>query len=372
MINKLQFSVFLLIITSLFACKKDPDPEETLYQNLTSICDSMINNTHVPGLVACVWAPDKGIDFVYTAGVADVNTGEPMDASFHFRIGSNTKTVTITRFLQLVDSGYVSLQDTLKQFFPDFPKSDQITLEMLTDMTSGIKSYTQCDAFQELMYNNPERVWTMEELIAISANEPFHFEPGEGIDYCNTNTQLIGRIIEMITHDNLQHQIQKYIIEPLDLGNTYYFPSGTMLPGPHPKGYYSGSFETGFPEFSEYYDISWAQAAGSIVSAAADLKKYIEALNDGFFLSDSLQQIRMAKKILFRAPDVYYSIGAAWFGDYYGHDGGLPGFTSTMVHSNEKNCTMIIWFNCNLDTDGVHTDDIFNRFNDIIFNAYKK
>lgn len=86
----------------------------------------------------------------------------------------------------------------------------------------------------------------------------------------------------------------------------------------------------------------------------------------GFFLSDSLQQIRIAKKIFFR-DDVYYSIGAAWFGDYYGHDGELPGFNSTMVHSNEKNCTIIVWFNCNLDSDGVYTDHIFDRFNEIIF-----
>jgi hypothetical protein len=40
------------------------------------------------------------------------------------------------------------------------------------------------------MYPDPGRVWTMDELIAISAEAPFHFEPGEGIDYCNTNTQM--------------------------------------------------------------------------------------------------------------------------------------------------------------------------------------
>jgi len=43
-----------------------------------------------------------------------------------------------------------------------------------------------------------------------------------------------------------------------------------------------------------------------------------------------------------------------------------------MVHSNQKNCTIIVWFNCNLDNDGVHTDHIFDRFNEIIFNEYRE
>ncbi|MCK4679361.1 MAG: beta-lactamase family protein [Bacteroidales bacterium] len=369
MIKKAIFPVLLLAILS-FSCKKEkdtPDEKEILYQTLMYVCDSMINNTNVPGLVAGVWVPDKNIEFVYTAGIASVETGQSMENNFHFRIGSNTKTVTITRFLQLVDSGYVSLQDTLNEFFPDFPKSEKITLEMLTDMTSGITSYTQIDAFQLEMYQDPGRIWTKDELIDFSRDEPFHFEPGEGIDYCNTNTQLIGRIIEMITNDDLANQIQKHIIEPLGLTNTYYLSSGKEMPDDHPKGYYAGSYEEGYPEYSEYYDISWAQAAGSMISTIYDIKEYVEALNSGFFLSDSLQQLRMAKKILFREPDVYYSIGAAWFGDYYGHDGGLPGFTSTMVHSNDKNCTIIVWFNCNLDNDDTHTDHIFNRFDSIIF-----
>ncbi len=355
----------------LFSCRKEKnaaDEKEKLFGTLRNICDSMIMHTHVPGLVAGVWAPDRGIEFVYASGLADLESQRPMDDKMHFRIGSNTKTVTITRFLQLVDAGYVSLQDTLHTYFPGFPKSEKITLEMLTDMTSGITSYTQIDAFQEAMYLDPGRVWTMDELIAFSAEAPFHFEPGEGIDYCNTNTQMIGRIIEMITGDELKNQLHQYIIEPLGLTETHFLSSGKMIPGDHPSGYYSGSFEEGDPEFSEYYDISWALAAGSMVSTIRELKEYAEALGNGQFLSDSLQQLRMSKKILFREPDVYYSIGAAWFGDYYGHDGGLPGFTSTMVHSPGKNCTIIVWFNCNLDNDGIHTDHVFNRFDAVIFN----
>lgn len=367
--NFFLLGIALPVLLSV-SCNKKTDTSisnDLLYGEMRAVCDSMIENTHVPGLVAGVWAPERGIVFIYASGLSDLQTGAPMDEDFHFRIGSNTKTAVISRFLQLVDSGYVSLQSPLSDYYPDFPKSGQITMEMLSDMTSGITSYTQNDDFQLAMYNDPDRVWSMDELIDYSRETPFHFEPGQGIDYCNTNTILIGRIIEMITGEALEEQLRKHIINFLGLEATHYYSSGTSMPSPHPMGYYSGSYEADNPEYSEFYDISWAQAAGAMVSTLHDLKIYVEALARGDFLSDSLQKTRMDKKILFREPDVYYSIGAAWFGDYYGHDGGLPGFTSTMVHSPAKNCTIIVWFNCNLDTDKIHTDHIFNRFDEMIF-----
>jgi CubicO group peptidase (beta-lactamase class C family) len=99
--------------------------------------------------------------------------------------------------------------------------------------------------------------------------------------------------------------LQKQIIGPLGLTETHFLSSGKEIPGYHPRGYYAGSYEVNDPEFSEYYDISWALTAGSMVSTIRELKVYVEALCNGFFLSDSLQQIRMSKKILFREPDVY-------------------------------------------------------------------
>ncbi|MCF8229457.1 MAG: beta-lactamase family protein [Bacteroidales bacterium] len=365
-----QLFLLLALPFFLFSCNpvnKQKDDREAVYKKLQFVCDSMIEHTHVTGLVAGLWAPDRNIDFVYHAGLADVENKITMDENMHFRIGSNTKTFVVTRLLQLVDSGYVSLQDKLSRFYPDFPKSEQITLEMLSDMTSGIWSYTETDTFQKQMLHDPGKVWTMDELIDISRRQPFRYSPGDSINYCNTNLQLIGRIIEMITGDSLKHQIHRHILAPMGLEHTYYLSSGKKMPAPHPKAYYEGTYEKGFPEYAEYYDISWAQAAGSMISTLWDLKTYVEALNWGTFLSDSLQKRRMAKKVLLQKPGIYYSIGAAWFWDYYGHNGGLPGFASTMLHSNEKNCTIIVWFNCNLDEDGVRSDHVFKRFDEIVF-----
>ncbi|MDZ7742244.1 MAG: hypothetical protein U5Q03_10940 [Bacteroidota bacterium] len=41
------------------------------------------------------------------------------------------------------------------------------------------------------------------------------------------------------------------------------------------------------------------------------------------------------------------------------------------IGSNTKTVTIIVWFNCNLDEDGVHADRIFNRFDEIVFKSVR-
>ncbi|MDD4604662.1 MAG: hypothetical protein PHF97_12785 [Bacteroidales bacterium] len=44
--------------------------------------------------------------------------------------------------------------------------------------------------------------------------------------------------------------------------------------------------------------------------------------------------------------------------------GEMPGFNTAMCHSNAKNCTVIISFNCQLN---VKTEYLFYRFMDILY-----
>ena len=360
-------AILLLCIGFLFSCNKnndDADKNKIIYDNLTFACDSILQNTKITGMVAAVWAPDKDLEFFYTNGVADIETKELMNKNFYFRVGSNTKTMVVTRLLQLVDEGRVSLDDTLKQFFPDFPKSDSVTIEMLTNMTSGIFDYMDTDEFNYEMDNNPTRVWTKDELIDLVRTKEYHFTPGERFLYCNTNTQLIGRIIEMITGNPLQNEINQYIFSPLNLENTTFPVSGITMPDPHPKGYFIGDFDPDYPEFSEHFDISWAQAAGCVISNIYDLKDFVIAMNNGYYLSDSLQDIRINNRV--HVNDfVYYTIGGFYFNGYFGHGGDIAGFSSAMFHSMEKNCTIILWYNSLLNE--VRPMHQVLKFDEIIF-----
>jgi D-alanyl-D-alanine carboxypeptidase len=69
------------------------------------VADSIIRHTKVPGIVAWVVDREKGIDWRYTGGLANITEGSVMNSSHVFRTGSNTKTFTVTIVLQLVEEG---------------------------------------------------------------------------------------------------------------------------------------------------------------------------------------------------------------------------------------------------------------------------
>ncbi|MCF8234973.1 MAG: beta-lactamase family protein [Bacteroidales bacterium] len=350
--------VYALLLTILLmnACRKadksfkpEPTPSEKTENTIKAVLDSVIDHTHVPGLVAGVWAPNEGIDVEYAAGVANVETQEPMSTDMIFRIGSNTKTITVTVLLQLVDEGLINLNDKLSDYLPDFPRADEVTIEMLTNMRSGIYSFTDSDSFINTWTENPTKYWHTDSLIKIAASHPYYFDPGTGFHYSNSNTVIIGKIIKMVSGASLEANIHSRIVNALGLINTMYMIAGTELPGFHSCAYFMGYYDAEYPEYSESIDISWANAAGSAISTLYELKIYVESLANGYFLSENLQEKRMICHEMHAQSEVRYGMGILTYKGFYGHNGGLPGYSSLMVNSPERNCTIIVWYNCKLD-----------------------
>jgi len=345
--------VTLTLSLSLCYCGKNEPTQsspqsEIIEAEIKAVLDSIIVNTHVPGLVAGVWAPNESIELIHTAGVADLETGDAISDEMVFRIGSNTKTFTVTVLFQLIDDGLINLDDTLSEYLPDFPNSDNVSVEMLTNMSSGIFNYSETEEFFQEVIDNPEKVWTTEELIAIAAQNEYYFTPGSGFHYSNSNTVIIGKIIEILTGNSLESEVRTRIIEPLGLLNTTYLLSGINIPGDnHSKAYYAGDYDPEFPECSEYFDISWAGAAGCITSTLYELQTYVKAMTEGDLLSVSMQEHRLAS--CNSGNYIEYGDGIFEYKGFYGHNGGLPGFTSLMMHNPEKNCSIIVWYNCQLN-----------------------
>jgi D-alanyl-D-alanine carboxypeptidase len=289
-----------------------------------------------------------------------------MDGNFTFRIGSNTKTMTGTVLLQLVDEGKLKLSDKLSKYFPEYSKSDSITLTMLCNMTTGIFNYTNDESFWTNLYASPLKVWQPKELVAIGFSHDFVFQPGKGWQYSNTNSILLGMIIEKVTGNTIQAEIENRIMKHLNLTHSGFLTSGPGLPGSHARGYYSGEYVDG-EDMTENIDVSWAWAAGSVYSTPRELQKYSERLVGGGFLSDSLQNRRLTamQNII---PGLDYGLCLAKKGSFYGHNGGMPGFTSTMYHSNDKNCTIIIYFNSDIESpDPIVPDMLLARFFNILY-----
>jgi D-alanyl-D-alanine carboxypeptidase len=239
---------------------------------------------------------------------------------------------------------------------PNFPRADEVTIEMLTNMRSGIISYSELVPFLTTWYTDPTHFWTTDELIALAANADtiYLFDPGTSYSYSNTNTIILQKIIESVSGVSLEAQIRSRIINPLGLINTAYLIGGTQLPGYHPSGYWYNYYMPELPELTELLDVSWAAAAGSMISDIFELKTYAKALVDGTFLSDTLQQHRLACHDMGKSM-IKYGMGIFEYKGFYGHNGGIHGFSSLMIHSSQRNCTIIIWYNCFLE-DSEPTD----------------
>ncbi len=363
-LTMLVISISLTGIIILSSCSKkeasyEPTQAQIIENKIKAALDSVIANTHVPGLVAGIWAPNEGINLIHTVGVADLGTKEPISPDMIFRIASNTKTFTITVLLQLVDEGMLSLDDKLSDYLPDFPRANEVTIEMLTNMRSGIFNFVSSDEFLPQVLSDPTKTWTADEFIAIAAPHDYYFDPGTGFHYSNTNTAIAGKIIEMVTGSSLEFNIRTRIIDPLHLIYTQYLVGGTQIPGYHSSAYYIGEYNPNIPELSEVFDISFTGAAGAAISTVYELRTYVEALTGGEFLTSVMQQKRLDCLEMGDPHGRKYGLGIFEYKGFYGHNGGVFGYTSLMVNSPDRNCTIIIWYNCQIDesdpTDFLYT-----------------
>ncbi|MBP7461328.1 MAG: beta-lactamase family protein [Candidatus Delongbacteria bacterium] len=362
----LSFLILMFIMVLLGCSKEDQDdPNQPLIDQMQAVADSIIDYTHVPGMVALVVDKKKGIDWVYEAGLSNTKQQLPMNRNYTFRIGSCTKTMVAIVLLQLVADGKISLDDKLSTYHPEYPKSDQITIAMVATMRSGIFDYTQdTEVLPNQLSSNPSKTWTPDELIHIAFSHDFYFEPGTSFSYSNTNYIILGKLIEEITGHSLETEIANRITEPLNLTQTGLLTSGTDLPGDHARGYYDGGYVPNL-DYTEVFSNSLPWAAGSAYSTPRELQRYAESLVGGGLLSDSLQTSHLNDHFTVFDEKVAYGIGLIRLGTFYGHNGGIPGFTSSMYHSNDKDCTIIIYFNCALG--GIHPDYLFNRFVTILY-----
>src|SRR5215472_704559 len=149
----------------------------------------------IPGALVYVDDPGQG-SWVMGLGTGNLATRQPMQVNNYMRIASITKTMTATVILRLVDQGKLGLDDPVSKYQPEVPNGKNITIRELLNMSSGLFNYSEDKGFDPALLANPYKVWQPEELLAIAFKHQPYFAPGKGWHYSNTNTVLLGLIIE--------------------------------------------------------------------------------------------------------------------------------------------------------------------------------
>lgn len=331
----------------------------------TALRDTMVRamkDNAVPGMVILVRSP-KG-NWQTVLGTAEIGTDKPWTLDDHFRIGSNTKTMTSTVILQLAQEGRLKLTDPVAKYVPGVPNGGKMTIANLAEMRSGLYSYTFDPKFNQTLDKEPKKAWAPAELLRIAFAHPVNAEPDTEFEYSNTNIVLLGVIIEKLTGMSASEAFTKRIFEPLGLKESSLpLPSQWALPDPHPHGYQFltnaetiDSYEVPRDKLAaalagtfkplDYTDAnpSWAWTAGGAISTAGDLATYVKALVGDGLLNQEMQKIRM-DSIRPITSGAGYGLGIAQFGPMYGHDGQLPGFSSFMAYDPKTRTTLIIGAN---------------------------
>ncbi|MFE6866681.1 serine hydrolase domain-containing protein [Kitasatospora sp. NPDC057692] len=281
------------------------------------------------------------------AGTADLATGQPARSDGRFRIGSVTKTFVSAVVLQLVGEGRIRLDDPVERYLPGVvPNGAAITVRQLLNHTSGLFNFTEDERFlvrseadlQEYAYGRWRyRDYRPQQLAAVSAEHPPYFAPGQGWKYSNTNYVLAGMIIGKVTGHTWQREVDRRIVRPLHLEDTVFPGSETGLGGPHAHAYLD--MPAGPADITRF-NPSVVDAAGNGISTTTDLNRFHAALFGGKLLRPA-EMAALTTTVSTGAEGGQYGLGVvridlgegcetAW-----GHDGGLPGWSTLLLGSRD-------------------------------------
>src|SRR5438045_3383182 len=156
---------------------------------LQTMVDTTAKELLVPGAVLLLRTPQG--EFMVTYGTTQLGTTSPPRADTHFRIASNTKSMTAALIVQLAQEGKLSLDDPVSKYVPSVPNGDNITIDELLKMRSGLYNYTDAPELAAIVDRDRTKVWTTGELLAIAFARPANFPPGTPYEYNNTNYTLL-------------------------------------------------------------------------------------------------------------------------------------------------------------------------------------
>ncbi|WP_328298022.1 beta-lactamase family protein [Streptomyces sp. NBC_00435] len=295
-----------------------------------------MSETGVPGVTVGLWAPGKG-SYVKSFGVADKATGAPMKPDLGVRIGSETKTFTVTALLQLVDQGKLALDDTIGKYISGVPNGDRITLRELAGMRSGLYNYSEDPGFDAKITST----FTPQQLLDISFKHPVNFEPDAKFEYSNTNLILLGLLVQKITGRPLDEVIAQDVVKPAGLSGRTLLASGTEFPEPHAHGY-TNDLPGGKIVDATNLDPSWAWAAGAMASDLQDLRIWAKTLATGTLLTPATQAQRLKTQPIGIIPGDGYGLGIFNVQGWLGHNGSLPGYETLTVYLPEVQATMVV------------------------------
>lgn len=325
--------------------------DDVTAEKLDDAITTAMREAGIPGVGVGLWVDGDG-SYVRAFGASDKTTGTPIKTGMHTRIGSVTKTFTITGVLQLVDDGKVRLDAPISTYLDGVPGGDRITVRQLADMRSGFYNYTEDPRWLDVFKADPYRAWNPKELLSIAFRHPANFAPGTRWEYSNTNTVLLGLLVEKMSGQPLHTYLQQHVFAPAGMNETS-LPTGAEITSPYVHGY-TNFTPDGATVDASTWNPSWGWAAGAMISSIDDLRTWVPTmvggrLPDGDRLLEPATQAERLHMLPTGNAGLGYGLGIADFAGWIGHNGELPGYETIAVRLPQDRATLVIIVNSDVD-----------------------
>jgi CubicO group peptidase (beta-lactamase class C family) len=241
------------------------------------------------GAVAIV-ADARRVLSLDTVGWADLGKRRPMQPDSMFWIASQTKPVTGTAVMMLVDAGKLSLDDPVERYIPEFKDlwvADErdaehvvlrrprraITVRDLLCHTSGLP-------FCSLVERPTLDLLPLRVAVLTYAATPLDFQPGTKNQYSNAGINTAGRIVELVSGMAIQDFLADRIFAPLGMVDTTFVPSASQVRrlarSYKPTAGADGMEEAGLPQLKHPLTdrIRQPMPAGGLFSTADDMLRF--------------------------------------------------------------------------------------------------
>jgi CubicO group peptidase (beta-lactamase class C family) len=308
---------------------------------ITAALQPFVDRGTLAGAVTLVADKDKVLS-LNAVGYADIAAKEPMRVDTLFWIASQSKPITATALMMLVDEGKVKLDDPVAKHLPEFrnqwlvagqdkdnlllvkPKG-VVTIRHLLSHTSGLP-------FRSEMEEPTLDLLRLRDAVRSYAMTPLLFEPGTKYQYSNAGINTAGRIIEVVSGTRYEEFLEKRLFEPLGMKDTTFWPKGEQLrrlaKSYKPSADKQGLEETTVTQLKYPLDDPSRQPmpAGGLFSTAEDIGRFCRmVLNGGTFqgrryLSEAAVR-EMTRKQTGEAMKESYGLGWATGGGTFGHGG---------------------------------------------------
>ncbi len=299
---------------------------------LDEYLQSQAADQRVPGLVFVRVDAD---------GSADVRTyGEGITPETRFYIGSLSKAVTAVAVLQLVDKGLVDLDAPVRRYIPTFTTQDaeraeRITVRHLLNQTSGLSDQG---------YVRDESETDLAALTAGLASARHTAEPGTSFAYFNSNYDVLGRLIEVVSGQSYADYLQANVFDPLGM-------SDALAQAPAPSAVerlaQGHILPFGFPV--AYPPQVVAAPSGGILVSGRDMGAFLRLFLQGepTVLSSTSRRLMVSPP-----PGLETEYGMGWFVRQlddgtliYEHSGDVPTFHADMMILPEERVAFALLYN---------------------------